>query len=212
MLDSATKEQLKGVFATLEAAYRFLVNAKGHPAERELIGMLEEVADTSANITLAEGDAGDLRFTLERDGVELPIVIRGIPGGHEFTTLVLAILHADGKGKWPDEGIQKRIRALKGPVRLISYVSTSCVNCPDVVQALNQMALLHPDFHHEMVEGTHFQDEIAGRKIQGVPAVFAGDTLLHAGKADLAELLTGWRPIMEPTRWSAEASGNMTSR
>jgi alkyl hydroperoxide reductase subunit F len=63
------------------------------------------------------------------------------------------------------------------------------VNCPDVVQALNQMALIHPDFHHEMVEGTHFQDEVQARKIQGVPAVFAGDKLIHAGKADLADLL-----------------------
>lgn len=189
MLDQAVKDQLKGVFADLNSTYRFLVEAKGHSAASELVGMLTDVASTSGKLEVVEQDTEGLQFRIERDGEVLPIIIRGIPGGHEFTTLILAILNADGKGKWPDEGIKKRISALNGPVSLVSYVSTNCVNCPDVVQALNQMALIHPDFHHEMVEGTYYQDEISGRKIQGVPAVFAGDTLLHAGKADLSELL-----------------------
>ena len=78
---------------------------------------------------------------------------------------------------------------MKGPIRLTSYVSVSCVNCPDVVQALNLMALIHPDFKHEMVEGTHFQEEIISRKLLGVPAVFDGEHLLHAGQAGLNALL-----------------------
>jgi alkyl hydroperoxide reductase subunit F len=189
MLEQAVKEQLNNLFSELNSSYRLVVEANNHPARNELAGLLQDLAATSPKIHLAETDKPGLRLRIERDGEDLPVVIRGIPGGHEFTTLILLILHADGKGKWPDEGIQNRIKALKGPVRLTSYVSTSCVNCPDVVQALNQMALIHPDFHHEMVEGTHFQDEIAARKIQGVPAVFAGDTLLHAGKAELTDLL-----------------------
>uniref|UniRef100_UPI003568A59A FAD-dependent oxidoreductase n=1 Tax=Pontiella sp. TaxID=2837462 RepID=UPI003568A59A len=189
MLDQAVKDQLKGVYADLTSTYRLLVSAQGHPAGAELVEMLNDVASTSDNISVVEQEAEGLQFRIERDGAVLPIVIRGIPGGHEFTTLILAILHADGKGKWPDDGIKNRIKSLKGPVKLVSYVSTSCVNCPDVVQALNQMALIHGDFHHEMVEGTHFQEEIAGRKIQGVPAVFADDTLIHAGKAELSGLL-----------------------
>ncbi|QHI68347.1 alkyl hydroperoxide reductase subunit F [Tichowtungia aerotolerans] len=189
MLDQATQTQLKSVFATLESDYNIVVEAENHPAQADLITLLNDVAATADQIQVVENNAEGLRFTIERDGTPLPIVIRGLPGGHEFTTLILAILNADGKGKLPDDGIQKRIKALKGPVRLTSYVSTSCVNCPDVVQALNQMALIHPDFHHEMVEGTHFQEEISARKIQGVPAVFAGDKLIHAGKADLTDLL-----------------------
>ena len=151
--------------------------------------MMRDVASTSDKIEIEERPISDLRFRIEKNGCALPIEFKGIPGGHEFTTLILAILNADGKGKLPDEGIQQRIKALKGPVRLTSYVSTSCVNCPDVVQALNLMALIHDDFKHEMVEGTHFQEEIVSRKIQGVPAVFAAEKLLHAGKANLAELL-----------------------
>jgi alkyl hydroperoxide reductase subunit F len=189
MLDQATLNQLKTVYAELSSNYRLLVAAKGHAAKHELLDLLNDVASTSPKIEVVEQDAEGFQFQIERDGELLPIVIRGVPGGHEFTTLILAILNADGKGKWPDGGIKKRIAALKGPIKLVSYVSTSCVNCPDVVQALNQMALIHPDFQHEMVEGTHFQSEISERRIQGVPAVMAGDTLLHAGKADLAELL-----------------------
>ncbi len=189
MLEQAVKDQLKGVYANLTSTYRLLVSAKGHPAGAELLNLLNDVASTSDKISVVEQDAEGLQFRIERDGEVLPITIRGIPGGHEFTTLILAILNADGKGKQPDDGIQNRIKALKGPIHLVSYVSTSCVNCPDVVQALNQMALIHSDFRHEMVEGTHFQKEIAQRKIQGVPAVFADDTLIHAGKAELSELL-----------------------
>lgn len=189
MLDPAVQSQLKSVFAALESDYRILVEAQGHTAQRDLVSLLKGVAETSERIAVVERDAGGLRFVIERDGRALPVVFRGIPGGHEFSTLILSILNADGKGKLPDDGIQNRIKALKGPIRLVSYISTSCVNCPDVVQALNLMALIHSDFEHEMVEGTHFQDEISSRKIQGVPAVFAGDTLLHAGKADISDLL-----------------------
>ena len=189
MLDQATLEQLKSVFAALESTYRFVVEAEGHEAEKDLVGLLKDVATTSDQIELVERPVNDLRFRIERDGQPLPIEFKGIPGGHEFTTLILAILNADGKGKLPDAGIQQRIKALKGPIRLTSYVSVSCVNCPDVVQALNLMALIHSDFKHEMVEGTHFQEEVVSRKIQGVPAVFADEELVHVGKANMADLL-----------------------
>jgi alkyl hydroperoxide reductase subunit F len=189
MLDQATIEQLKSVFAELSSTYRFVVSAQGHPARDELVGLLREVAMTSGRLEVEEGAESGLGFYLERDGRRLPLQFKGIPGGHEFTTLILAVLNADGRGKQPDAGIQQQIKALKGPIRLVSYVSVSCVNCPDVVQALNQVALIHPDFRHEIVEGTHFQDEVAARRIQGVPAVFAGDKLLHVGRAGLADLL-----------------------
>ncbi|MBN2685775.1 MAG: alkyl hydroperoxide reductase subunit F [Pontiellaceae bacterium] len=189
MLDAATTQQLQSVFSGLNATYRFIVEAEDHPAAGQLLGLLNDVAATADKISVVENPVKGLRFHIEKDGKRLPIEFKGIPGGHEFTTLILAVLNADGKGKLPDEGLRQRILALKGPIRLTSYISVSCVNCPEVVQALNQMALIHPDFEHEMVEGTHFQEEIAQRKIQGVPAVFSGNQLLHAGKAGLVDLL-----------------------
>jgi alkyl hydroperoxide reductase subunit F len=191
MLDTDLTTQLRSVFASLSAEIRLVLAPSAHPDQAALHDLLAAVAATSPRLALVEAGAPAAvpRFTLVRDGAPTGVSFRGAPNGHEFTSLVLAILNADGKGRLPDAGIQARIRALRGPVRLRTYVSLECTNCPDVVQALNLMALLHPDFQHEMVDGALAQDEIARLGVQGVPAVFQGDELLHVGKADLAGLL-----------------------
>ena len=191
MLDTDLTTQLRSVFASLSAEIRLVLAPSAHPDQAALRDLLAAVAATSPRLALVEAGAPAAvpRFTLVRDGAPTGVSFRGAPNGHEFTSLVLAILNADGKGRLPDAGIQARIRALRGPVRLRTYVSLECTNCPDVVQALNLMALLHPDFQHEMVDGALAQDEIARLGVQGVPAVFQGDELLHVGKADLAGLL-----------------------
>ena len=102
----------------------------------------------------------------------------------------LPVLNADGKGKnLPDEAISRRIKALQGPVRLQTYVSLTCTNCPDVVQALNIITLLNPQITHEMVDGALYQEEVDALKIQGVPSVYANGKLLHVGRGSLGELL-----------------------
>jgi alkyl hydroperoxide reductase subunit F len=103
--------------------------------------------------------------------------------------LVLAILHADGKGKLPDTGIVDRIQRLNGPIRIRTVMSLECENCPGVVQALNVLATLHPDFHHDTVDGSTISDEVQELGIQGVPSVLVGRQLLHSGRSDLVELL-----------------------
>jgi alkyl hydroperoxide reductase subunit F len=102
---------------------------------------------------------------------------------------VLAVLNADGKGKLPDAGIVRRIKSLRGPIELRTYISLSCTNCPDVVQALNQMALLHGDLRHSTIDGSIATEEATRLGIQAVPTVYAGDKLLHVGKSTLAELI-----------------------
>jgi alkyl hydroperoxide reductase subunit F len=191
MLDTDLTNQLRSVFANLSAEIRLVLAPSAHPDQGALRELLTGMAATSSRLAVVEAGAPAAvpRFTLVRDGAPTGVAFRGAPNGHEFTSLVLAILNADGKGRLPDAGIQARIRALRGPVRLRTYVSLECTNCPDVVQALNLMALLHPDFQHEMVDGALAQDEVARLGIQGVPAVFQGDELLHVGKADLAGLL-----------------------
>ena len=100
------------------------------------------------------------------------------------------MLNADGKGKnIPDEAIRRRIQALEGPVSLQTYVSLTCTNCPDVVQALNVIALLNGQITHEMIDGALFQEEVDALKIQGVPSVYANGKLLHVGRGTLGELL-----------------------
>ena len=191
MLDQDLKQQLRQLFEGLSGSFELVLGGGDHPKRGELREMLAEVAECGGGITLREesGPGSGIRFELHRDGAPTGVSFRGIPGGHEFSSLVLAILNADGKGRLPDAGIQARIKALRGPAKLRTYISLSCTNCPDVVQALNLVAFLQPGFEHEMVDGGLAEEEIEALGIQGVPSVFAGESLLHVGKASLGELL-----------------------
>lgn len=191
MLDAALKEQLKSIFAGLEANFTFDISvSSGHESKTELLELLRGVAACSDHLTITVNEGSGLEFTLLKNGDRTRITFRGIPGGHEFTSLLLAILNLDGKGKnFPDEAICHRVKALKGPIHLVTYVSLTCTNCPDVVQALNAMATLNPAIEHEMVDGGLYQDEVDARKIQGVPSVFADGKLLHVGRGEFSELL-----------------------
>ena len=191
MLDSAIKEQLKGLFAQLDAHYTFdiFVHPR-HESRAELVDLLEEVASCSEKLSCRLQESEGLKFILLKEGEDTGITFRAVPGGHEFTSLLMAILNADGKGKnFPDEFITRRIRALRGPINLTTYLSLGCTNCPDVVQALNAMTTLNPSITHEMVDGALYQDEVDALKIQGVPSVFADGKLLHVGRGEFGELL-----------------------
>jgi alkyl hydroperoxide reductase subunit F len=192
MLDANSKEQLISVFAGLQANYTLDITVSPqHENKSELLELLNDVAAASEKITCKVKDGKDLSFSLLKNGEDTGIRFRGIPNGHEFTSLLLAVLNADGKGKnIPDEAICRRIQALKGNIHLTTYVSLTCTNCPDVVQTLNLMALLNPRIRHEMADGAIYQEEANALKIQAVPAVFADGQLLHVGKADLSELLS----------------------
>lgn len=193
MLDLALKEQIRGIFQNLEAMYIFhIVCHPRHESAQELIDLLKDVAECSDKLSceIMETEQPKLEFSLLKDGKATGVKFRGIPNGHEFTSLLLAVLNADGKGKnIPDEAIQRRIQALKGPVSLQTYVSLTCTNCPDVVQALNVITLLNGQITHEMIDGALFQEEVDALKIQGVPSVYANGKLLHVGRGTLGELL-----------------------
>lgn len=191
MLDQALKEQLKSIFATLESHYTFDVKiAPAHESKEELVGLLGDVADSSNKINLLVNDGDGLAFSILKNDIDTDIKFRGVPNGHEFTSLLLAILNADGKGKnLPDETITKRVQALKGPIHLTTYASLTCTNCPDVVQALNAMTTLNKSISHEMVDGAINQAEVDALKLHGVPAVYADGKLLHSGRSDFGELL-----------------------
>jgi alkyl hydroperoxide reductase subunit F len=205
MLDSAILEQLKTHFSTLEAEISFALYPSQHAKQAELRSLLESLATTSPKLSVVERETEvkDVRFDLLKNGSPAGVRFRGVPGGHEFTSFVLAILNADGKGRLPDAGIQGRIKALRGPIDVRTYISLSCTNCPDVVQAINLMAILHGDFRHEMVDGEVAEDEVRRLGIQGVPAVVVGDKIVHVGKATLAELLENFEEL-----FGIESSGD----
>lgn len=191
MLDNDLKEQLKAYFQDLVPTIQLLVDRSEHAQQGELLAMLEGVASTSGAIRVELSDnVSDVPgFAIHRGGKPTGVQFVGIPGGHEFSSLILAILNAGGKGKLPDAGLEHRIRRLRGGATIRTYVSLSCENCPDVVQALNQIALIHGDLAHVMVDGAFRQDELARLNVQGVPSVVLGDELLHSGRASLVDLL-----------------------
>ena len=193
MLDTSILQQVTEIFRNLEGNYTFCINyAPQREESNQLLAFLNDFASTSThlNIEKQEVDGETLAFTLLKNGEDTGITFRGIPNGHEFTSLLLAVLNADGKGKnLPDEGIVSRIRALKGDIRLQTYVSLTCTNCPDVVQTLNIFALLNPGIRHEMVDGALFQAEVDKLGVQAVPSVYADGKLIHVGRGSLSELL-----------------------
>ncbi|GAF56282.1 LOW QUALITY PROTEIN: alkyl hydroperoxide reductase protein F [Psychrobacter sp. JCM 18901] len=117
------------------------------------------------------------------------IVFSGIPGGHEFTSLILAILQAGGHTLKLDEGIQKLVKRFNKPLQFQTYVSLSCHSCPEVVQALNQFALLNDGISNEMIDGALFKEQVEANKIQGVPAVFLNGKPFANGLIDTAKLI-----------------------
>jgi len=192
MLDSSLKEQLRTVFADLKSQYVLNITVSSqHEYHNELIELLNDVASCSDKISTRINEGDGLEFTILKNGEDTHIKFRGVPNGHEFTSLLLAILNSDGKGKnIPDEFIVNRVKALKGPIHLTTYVSLTCTNCPDIVQALNAMATLNSGIHHEMVDGAINQQEVDALKLQGVPAVFADGKLIHVGRGEFGELLS----------------------
>ena len=191
MLENNIKEQLQSVFAELNDTYIFDVYvSEQHESRDELIGLLQDVASTSEQISCRIFSGEGLEFEILRNDQNTGIKFRGVPNGHEFTSLLMAILNSDGKGKnIPDEYIINRVKALKGPIHLSTYVSLTCTNCPDVVQALNLMAILHPGITHEMVDGAINQEEVDELKLQGVPTVVADGKIIHVGCGGFSELL-----------------------
>ncbi|MFW7379618.1 MAG: alkyl hydroperoxide reductase subunit F [Oligoflexus sp.] len=192
MLDTAMKDQLKNVFQVLKANISLVVAPSSHAKQEELISMLSDVASVSEKIECkVEGDSkSSPYFRILKDGKETGVAFQGIPGGHEFTSLILGILNADGHGKLPDQGIVQRIKRLKPGLEIRTFISLSCENCPDVVQALNQVILAHGSMKHTMVDGGMVPEELETLKIQGVPSVIIDGQLIHSGRASLADLLS----------------------
>lgn len=178
---------------------------------REMVEFVQDICSTSPllsySATEEENVAAELKIIAS--GKHTGITFRGIPGGHEFNSLLLAILNADGKGKnLPDEAIRQRINSLRGKIFLTTYASLSCTNCPDVVQSLNIAALCNPNISHTMVDGGTYPDEAEAKGVQAVPSVFADSKLLSVGRATLGELLD----LLEAEYGTDfDASGNSTA-
>lgn len=191
MLDQSLKDQVINLFSNLKNEYTFHVEVEApHPGKNELLELLTEVANCSDKVALTVADGEGLSLRVIKNGEDPGINFRAVPTGHEFSTLLLAVLNMDGIGKnLPDETVTARIRALKGELVLKSYISLTCTNCPDVAQALNVIAMLNPAVRHEIIDGGINEKEIEELNVQAVPTVYLNGELLHVGRSSMGELL-----------------------
>ncbi|MDT0583061.1 MULTISPECIES: alkyl hydroperoxide reductase subunit F [Alteromonadaceae] len=165
-----------------------------HSKRSELKDMLSQFASISDKITLEERDDSErfrspVTFGLDVDGKPTGIVFSGVPGGHEFNSFVLAVLQSGGVKLKLDESIQKMIKKVVNPLKFQVFVSLSCHACPDVVQAMNQFALLNDNIEAEMIDGSVYPDLIEEKGIQGVPTVYMNGEVFATGQIDTAKLI-----------------------
>lgn len=194
MLTPELLNALKGYTAGMKNRVSLVLQRGEHPKRSELAAFLADFAGVSENLSFEERDVPEhlrspLSFMLEVDGEPNGIVFSGIPGGHEFNSLVLAVLHSSGTPLKLDAGIVNIIQNIQTPLNFEVFVSLSCHNCPDVVQALNQFATLNPAVSSEMIDGGLYPELIEQRNIQGVPSVYLNGEPFANGKIDTARLL-----------------------
>lgn len=192
MLDAGLKTQLKAYLENITQPIKLIASLDEGAKSTELRELLTEIASLSPSSVTFEENGNSARkpsFLIQRVDSEEVVEFAGIPLGHEFTSLVLALLQVGGHPIKMDEATANQIRNLDGDYVFETYYSLSCQNCPDVVQALNAMSVLNPRIKHTSIDGALFQDEVKDREVMSVPAVFLNGEEFHYGRANAEELL-----------------------
>ena len=192
MLDAGIKEQLKAYMDKLQQPIELVAAYDDSDKAQELRQLLEELEPMSDKISLRTEDATDVRrpsFAINRIGTDIGVRFAGIPMGHEFTSLVLALLQVGGHPSKAAQEVIDQIKDLDGSFEFETYFSLSCQNCPDVVQALNLMAVLNPNIKHTSIDGALFQEEVEQREIMAVPSVYLNGESWGQGRMTLEEMV-----------------------
>ena len=191
MLDSTIQAQLKAYLERLQRPIELVASLDDRPASAEMRELLTEIAALNDKVT-ARFDGTDARcpsFQITPQGADMGVRFAAIPMGHEFTSLVLALLQAGGHPPKIEDDVIEQIKTLDGDFVFETYMSLTCHNCPDVVQALNLMAVLNPRIKHVAVDGGLFQDEVEQRQIMAVPSIFLNGQPFGNGRMEIAEIL-----------------------
>ena len=190
MLEAAIKQQLDQYLQLMEGDVVLRVSAGEDKVSNEMLELVNELASMSSRISVERATLERTpSFSVNRPSEETGIVFAGIPLGHEFTSLVLALLQVSGRAPKVDADTIKQIQNIEGTYHFESYISLSCHNCPDVVQALNVMSVLNPNITHTMVDGAAFKDEVEAKEIMAVPTVFLNGESFGNGRMSLEEIL-----------------------
>ena len=196
MLDSTLKTQLKAYLEKVVQPIELVASLDNSDVSRDMRSLLEDIVSLSDKITWKEASDKSLRtpsFSINRRDKtqgEVCITFAGIPMGHEFTSLVLALLQTGGHPPKVDAAVIEQIKALDGDYLFETYISLTCQNCPEVVQSLNLMAVLNPRVKSVVIDGALFQAEVEERQIMAVPTIYLNGKVLDQGRLSIEEILS----------------------
>lgn len=192
LLDAEIKAQLAQYLQLMEGDVLLKVSEGTGDVSRDMLLLVDELATMSPIHIKVEKTKLERSpsFSVNRIGEDTGITFAGVPLGHEFTSLVLALLQVSGRAPKADQKVIDQIKGIKGEFHFETYVSLSCHNCPDVVQALNLMSVLNPGISHTMIDGAAFKEEVEGKNIMAVPTVFLNGEPFGSGRMSLEEILS----------------------
>ncbi len=191
MLDDGLKAQLKTYLANVTKPVELVATLDASPKAQELLALLEDVAAQSDKVSLRT-DGVDARipsFAIQRIGADVSVAFAGLPMGHEFTSLILALLQVGGHPPRISDELAEQIRALPGEYKFETYFSQSCQVCPEVVQSLNLISVINPRISHTAIDGALYQHEIEARKVLAVPSVFLNGEVFGQGRMGVEEII-----------------------
>ena len=191
MLDADLKTQLKAYLEKVTQPIELVASLDDGDKSRELEGLLQDIAALSDKISYSrrDDDARRPSFAINRAGTDVGVRFAGIPMGHEFTSLVLALLQVGGHPSKAAPELLEQVRDLEGEYHFETYFSLSCQNCPDTVQALNLMSVINPNIHHVAIDGALFQDEVEQRQIMSVPTVLLNGQPFDQGRMTIEQIM-----------------------
>ena len=191
MLDAALQNQLKTYLENVREPIELVPSSDDSAKSREMAELLAEIAALSDKVSVAAEEANERSpsFAIRRTGTDIALRFAGLPMGHEFTSLVLALLHVGGHKPKTPEDVLDQVRALDGDYHFETYFSLSCQNCPDVVQALNLMSVVNPRIRHTAIDGGSFKQEVEDRKVMAVPSIYLNGEPFGQGRMELEQIL-----------------------
>ena len=190
MLDANLKAQLSAYLEKLTQPIELVASLDDSDKSRELDALLSDIASLSDRITRRDGDdARKPSFAINRAGTDVGVRFAAIPMGHEFTSLVLALLQVGGHPPKIEEELANQVRDLEGEFRFETFMSLSCQSCPDTVQALNLMSVLNSNIHHVAIDGALYQDEVEAREVMSVPTVFLNGKPFDQGRMTIEQIV-----------------------
>jgi NADH-dependent peroxiredoxin subunit F len=190
LLDADIKAQLAQYLGLMEGDVLLKVSEGSGDVSRDMLILVDELATMSSNIKVEKTQLQRTpSFSVNRIGEDTGVTFAGVPLGHEFASLVLALLQVSGRAPKVDQKVIDQIKGIKGEYHFETYISLSCHNCPDVVQALNLMSILNPGITHTMIDGAAFKEEVERKEIMAVPTVFLNGESFGSGRMSLEEIL-----------------------